>query len=83
MDNPDTVLGCAVMQCADMPAISKGNIVMAFADFKSAYQVVDRHGIRMLRDPYTDKPFVKYYTTKRVGGDVTNFEAVKLLKVSA
>lgn len=81
--NPDTVLGCTVAQCADMPGINKNSIVMAFADFKSAYQIVDRQGIRILRDPYTDKPFVKYYTTKRVGGDVTNFEAIKLLKLAA
>ncbi len=81
--NPDTVLGCVVARCADMPGLSKESVVMAFADFKSAYQIVDRQGIRILRDPYTDKPFVKYYTTRRVGGDVTNFEAIKLLRLAA
>lgn len=81
--NPDTVFGCAVTRCADMPGLGKGSIIMAFADFKCAYQIVDRQGIRVLRDPYTDKPFVKYYTTRRVGGDVTNFEAIKLLRLAA
>lgn len=80
--NPDTILGCEVVQCADMPGIMKNQLVMAFADFRSAYQIVDRQGIRMLRDPFTDKPYVKFYTTKRVGGDVINFEVIKLLKIS-
>jgi HK97 family phage major capsid protein len=55
---------------------------IAFGDFREWYTVVDRIGIRILRDAYTAKPYVKFYTTKRVGGDVTNFEAIKLQKVA-
>ena len=66
-----------------MPVAEKGSLSIALADFKSAYKIVDRIGIRVLRDPYTFKPFVKFYSTKRVGGDVINFEAIKLLKLSA
>ncbi len=80
---PDTLLGAEVLQSADMPNVSNGALAIAFGDFSSAYQIVDRQGIRVLRDPFTEKPFVKFYTTKRVGGDIVNFEALKLLKLSA
>lgn len=80
---PDTLLGVPLMQATDMPIAATDSLSVALADFKAAYQIVDRVGIRTLRDPFTDKPFVKFYTTKRVGGDVTNFEAIKLLKLSA
>jgi HK97 family phage major capsid protein len=56
---------------------------VAFGNFKQAYTIVDRLGISTLRDPYSAKPFVEFYTRKRVGGDVTNFEAIKIQKVSA
>lgn len=79
----DTLLGAPVELCSDMPIIANDSLSVAVADFKRAYQIVDRTGVRILRDPYTEKPFVKFYTTKRVGGDVTNFEAIKLLKLSA
>lgn len=78
---PDTLLGVPVMQSNDMPAAATDSLSIALADFASAYLIVDRIGIRTLRDPYTDKPFVKFYTTKRVGGDVVNFEAIKLMKL--
>ena len=78
---PDTLLGAAVIESSDMPLPVSGNLSVIFADFRSAYKIVDRTGIRVLRDPFTDKPFVKFYTTKRVGGDVVNFSAVKLLKI--
>ena len=78
---PDSLLGAEVVQSPDMPALTQGALAIAFADFKAAYQIVDRQGIRVLRDPFTDKPFVKFYTTKRVGGDVTNFQAIKLLSL--
>jgi HK97 family phage major capsid protein/HK97 family phage prohead protease len=80
---PDILLGLPVYECADMPIVEKNSLSIALADFKQAYKIVDRQGIRILRDPYTLKPFVKFYTTKRVGGDVTNFEAIKLLKIAA
>jgi HK97 family phage major capsid protein/HK97 family phage prohead protease len=80
--NPNTLLGLPVYEAADMPTLEKGALGIALADFKAAYKIVDRAGIRVLRDPYTFKPFVKFYTTKRVGGDVINFEAIKLLKLA-
>jgi len=56
---------------------------MAFGDFRTAYQIVDRIGIRVLRDPFTSKPFVKFYTRKRVGGGVKNFECFKVMKFAS
>jgi HK97 family phage major capsid protein len=79
----DTLLGAKVFESADMPLPTEGNIALAFADFKASYKIVDRAGIRILRDPFTDKPFVKFYATKRVGGDVMNFSAIKLLKITS
>lgn len=80
---PDTLLGAEVVMSPDMPIVGNNALAIAFGDFKSAYQIVDRQGVRILRDPFTEKPFVKFYTTKRVGGDVVNFDAIKLLKLSA
>ncbi len=80
---PDTLMGVPAMQAADMPVAALNNIVMAVGDFQSAYQIVDRSGIRILRDPFTNKPFVNFYSTKRVGGEVVNSEAIKLLKATA
>jgi HK97 family phage major capsid protein len=79
---PDTLMGVPVALASDMPAANAGALAVAVGDFKRAYIVVDRVGIRMLRDPYTAKPFVLFYTTKRVGGEVVNSEAMKLLKVA-
>ncbi len=79
---PDTLLGVPVMQAADMPAPTTNSLSVALGDFRRAYQIVDRTGVRILRDPFTEKPFVKFYATKRVGGDVVNFEAIKLLKLA-
>ena len=81
MGSPDTLMGIPVYQAADMPVPAADSLSIAVGDFKSAYQIVDRSGIRVLRDPFTDKPFVKFYTTKRVGGDVVNFEAIKVMKL--
>lgn len=80
---PATLLGYSIVEFEDMPDITTGSLSIAFADMRKAYQIVDRAGIRVLRDPYTAKPFVKFYSTKRVGGDVINFEAIKLLEFSA
>ena len=79
---PDSLMGVPVIQASDMPAPAANSLSIALADFKRAYQIVDRTGIRILRDPFTDKPFVKFYATKRVGGAVANFEAIKLLKLA-
>ncbi len=77
---PSTLLGYPVTESEDMPSLGANSYSIAFGDFKRGYLVVDRLGIRVLRDPYTAKPYVLFYTTKRVGGGVQNFEAIKLLK---
>jgi HK97 family phage major capsid protein len=79
---PDTLMGVPVYMAADMPVAAANSLSIAVADFKAAYQIVDRKGITILRDPFTEKPFVKFYATKRVGGDVVNFEAIKLMKLA-
>ena len=79
---PDTLFGVPVVMAADMPVAANNALAVAVGSFKDAYQIVDRIGVRMLRDPFTEKPFVKFYTTKRVGGDVINFDAIKLLKLA-
>jgi HK97 family phage major capsid protein len=80
---PPILLGYPVEIDENMPAVAGGNFPVAFGDFKRGYLIVDRIGIRLLRDPYTSKPYVNFYTTKRVGGTVVDFNAIKLLKVSA
>jgi len=80
--SPDTLLGVPVKQASDMPVPAADSLSIALGDFSRGYKIVDRVGMRILRDPFTDKPFVKFYTTKRVGGEVVNFEAIKLLKLA-
>jgi HK97 family phage major capsid protein len=88
--NPDmqnktggTLFGFPVVEVEDMPALAADSLSIAFGDFNAGYQIVDRQGLHILRDNLTAKPFVKFYTTKRVGGDVVNFEAIKLMKFAA
>jgi HK97 family phage major capsid protein len=81
--SPETIMGYPVVRMEDFPAVTTGSLSLAFGDLKQAYQIVDRQGIRVLRDPYTSKPYIKFYTTKRTGGGVVNFEAIKLLKFAA
>lgn len=78
----DTLLGLPCYMATDMPVAAANSLSIALADWRRAYQIVDRLGIRVTRDPFTAKPFVKFYTTKRVGGDVLNFEAIKLQKLA-
>lgn len=80
---PDTLLGKRVEIDDNMPDIAADSFSIAFGDFRRAYIITDRRGSRVLRDDLTDKPNVKFYTTKRVGGGVQNFEALKLMKFSA
>ena len=75
-----SILGYAIQEFADMPVVGASALPVVFGDLKQGYQIVDRMGIRTLRDPFTAKPYVKFYTTKRVGGGVKNFEAFKVLK---
>jgi HK97 family phage major capsid protein len=77
---PSTLLGYPVASFEDMPDPASNSLSVAVGDMREAYQIVDRIGIRTLRDPYSAKPYVEFYTTKRVGGDVVNFEAIKLIK---
>jgi HK97 family phage major capsid protein len=74
-----TLLGYPVIINEDMPARASGSLSVAFGNFRRGYTVVDRTDLRILRDPFTAKPYVVFYATKRVGGDVSNFEAIKLL----
>ena len=66
-----------------MPDIATNSLSVAFGDFTRGYLIVDRVGIRVLRDPYSAKPYVLFYTTKRVGGGVADFDAIKLLRFAA
>lgn len=66
----------------DMPIAAANALAVVFADFKEAYTIVDKMGTRILRDPYSNKPYIGYYTTKRVGGGVTNSQAVRILKMA-
>jgi len=74
------LMGFPVVEAEDMPDIGPNATPIAFGDFGRGYLVVDRTGVRVLRDPYSAKPYVLFYTTKRVGGGIQNFEAIKLLK---
>ena len=80
---PATLMGFPLVEAEDMPDIGPGSLSVAFGDFRRGYLVVDRTGIRILRDPYSAKPYVLFYTTKRVGGGVQDFDAIKLLKFAA
>ncbi|AZG75487.1 phage major capsid protein [Methylocystis rosea] len=78
-----SLMNFPVIEAEDMPDPAANSLSIAFGDFERGYVVVDRVGIRVLRDPYSAKPYVLFYTTKRVGGGVQNFEAIKLLKFAA
>ena len=80
---PATLLGFPVMESEDISDVAADSLSVAFGSWRQGYQIVDRTGIRVLRDPFTAKPFTLFDTTKRVGGDVVNFEAIKLLKMAA
>jgi len=77
------LLGKEVIFCDDMEAVAGSAKAIAYGDFGSGYTIVDRVGFNVLRDPYTSKGFVKFYCTKRVGGAVTNFDAIKVGVVTA
>jgi len=80
---PSTLLGYKLNEVEDMPDIASEGTVIAFGDFRRGYLIIDRQGVRVLRDPYSAKPYVLFYTTKRVGGGIQDFNAIKLLKTSA
>lgn len=80
---PATLLGYAITEFADMPDPATGSNSIAFGDFRSGYQIVDRAGISVLRDPFSAKPWVQFYTRKRVGGSVIDSDAIRILKLVA
>jgi HK97 family phage major capsid protein len=81
MGQSSTLRGYSYVENDDMPDTAAGALPLSFGNFKRGYTIVDRMGTRILRDPYTNKPFVGFYTTKRVGGFVTDSQAIKLLKI--
>lgn len=80
---PASLMTFPLVEAEDMPNVAANALAVAFGDFRRGYLVVDRVGVRVLRDPYSAKPYVLFYTTKRVGGGVQDFDAIKLLKFSA
>ena len=79
---PDRFMGYPVIVDQYVPAMGAGSLSLAFGDFSTAYLIVDRLGMTTLRDVYTAKPFIKFYTRRRVGGGATHYESVKFLKLS-
>lgn len=80
---PDTLLGYPIVESEDMPDIAANSVSIAFGNFRAGYLIAERAETSILRDPYSNKPFVQFYATKRLGGCVSNSEAIKLLKFSA
>jgi HK97 family phage major capsid protein len=78
---PDRLLGYPVVEAEDMPDITAGAIPIAFGNFRHGYVIAERSATQVLRDPFTNKPFVHFYATKRVGGQVLDGNAIKLLKI--
>lgn len=83
VDQPSSILTYGYVENEDMPEVAAGSNALMFGDFKRAYIIVDRMGTRVLRDPYTNKPYVGFYTTKRVGGMTVDTQAVKVLTLEA
>ena len=82
-DRPSQLAGYPIVDLPGMPAIGAGAKAMLFGDMAATYMVLDRIGARVLRDPFTNKPFVHFYTTKRVGGGVYNPEPMRALNIAA
>ncbi|WP_157081248.1 phage major capsid protein [Novosphingobium naphthalenivorans] len=80
---PDRLLGYPVVEAEDMPDIAANACPIAFGNFRAGYLIAERSATAILRDPFTNKPFVHFYATKRIGGQVLDSEAIKLLKIAA
>ncbi|PHR13571.1 MAG: phage major capsid protein [Sphingopyxis sp.] len=80
---PATLLGYPVVEAEDMPDIAADSLAIAFGNFRAGYLIAERRATHILRDPFTNKPFVHFYATKRVGGQLMNSEAIKLMQFSA
>lgn len=83
LGQPSSLTGYGIAENEQMPDIAADAKAIAFGNFKRGYTIVDRIGTRILRDPYTNKPFVGFYTTKRTGGMLVDSQAIKLLKIAA
>ncbi len=79
---PDRLLGYPVVEAADMPDVAANAYPIAFGNFRNGYLIAERQATRILRDPYSNKPYVNFYATKRVGGQVLDSEAIKVLKIA-
>ena len=79
---PARLLGYPVIEAEDMPDVAANSHPIAFGDFTAGYTIAERPDLRILRDPFSAKPNVLFYANKRVGGDVTDFAAIKLLRVA-
>jgi HK97 family phage major capsid protein len=80
---PARLLGYPVIEAEDMPDVGAGLFPIAFGNFSAGYLIAERMATRILRDPYSNKPYVNFYATTRVGGQVLDSDAIKLLKISA
>ncbi len=80
---PNRLMGYPVVEAEDMPDIAAGALPIAFGNFKAGYLIAERSATTILRDPFTNKPFVHFYAVKRIGGQVLDSEAIKLLKIAA
>lgn len=81
LDQPSTLVGYGIAENEQMPDIAADAKALAFGNFKRGYTIVDRIGTRILRDPYTNKPYVGFYTTKRTGGMLADSQAIKLMQI--
>lgn len=81
--HPVRLLGYPVLEAEDMPDVAAGTVPIAFGNFANGYLITERSTTTILRDPYTNKPFVNFYATKRIGGQVLDSEAIKLLRIAA
>ena len=80
---PDRLLGYPVIEAEDMPDVAAGTFPIAFGNFRHGYLIAEHSATRVLRDPFTNKPFVHFYATKRMGGKVLDSNAIKLLRIEA
>lgn len=78
---PNRLLGYPVVEAEDMPDVAAGTFPIAFGNFRAGYLIAERSATAILRDPFTNKPFVHFYATKRIGGQVLDSDAIKLLKI--
>lgn len=80
---PDRLLGYPVVEAEDMPDVAAGQVPIAFGNFRAGYLIAERTATSILRDPFTNKPFVHFYATRRIGGQVLDSDAIKLLRIAA